>query len=413
MIGRACGRVEATRGGLIALRMPFARVGDGVRVAARERFVAARITAVEGDRALAAPFAVLDGIAAGDRVVADPSVLAMPLGTPLLARALDAAGEPLDGRARARGARVACDAAAPPPDARRPARDVFWTGVRAIDGPLALARGARVGVVGTAGCGKSTLLDTIVNGADADAVVVALVGERGREAERRIAQRDARTTVICATSDRAAAERLRAAEVAFAHAAALRRRGLHVLLVLDSLARVACAARDLSLAAGEPAGRGGFPPSALHVFARLLESAGVDACGSVTAIATVLADAGEGDDPVVAAARAALDGHIVLAERLAHAGRFPAIDLGRSASRTIADAGSPAHVGAARVVRAAVAALDESRDARALGISPGDPFTARAAAYEREIDAFLLQGPEPSPPGETLTRLCRLADILS
>ncbi len=413
MIGRATGRVEATRGGLVTVRLPFARIGDGVRIVSAARAACARIVSVDGERAVAAPFGAVDGIAAGDRVVADASVLSLPLGTRLFGRAIDAGGEPIDGRPPIRGARVPCEIAATAPVERRPCRDVFWTGVRAIDGPLALARGARVGIIGTAGCGKTTLLDAIVRGADADAVVVALIGERGREAERRIAQLDARTTVVCATSDRAPAERVRAAEIAFAHAAALRRRGLDVLLVLDSLARVACAARDLAVGAGEPAGRGGFPPAALNVFARLLERAGADARGCVTLIASVLADAGEEDDPVVAAARAALDGHVVLSERLARAGRFPAVDLGRSASRTIADAGSREHVAAARVVRAAFVALEESRDARALGVSAFDAFTARCVAHEAELDAFLLQGPEPSPAAETLTRLARLADILT
>ncbi len=210
--------------------------------------------------------------------------------------------------------------------------------MRAIDGPLALARGARVGVFGAPGAGKSSLLDAIVRHADADAVVIALVGERGREAERRLTALDARTTLICATSDRSAAERLRAAEVAFAQAEALCARGLHVLLVVDSLARTCGAARELASAAGEPAGRGGYPPSALTVLGTAPRARRRVRDGTITLIATVLSEGPDRHDPVSEAARAALDGHLVLAERLAARGWFPAIDLPASASRTIADA---------------------------------------------------------------------------
>jgi FliI/YscN family ATPase len=413
VIGRAVGGVVATRGALVEAELPFARVGDGVRVCARDAAVHARIASLQGTRAVLAPFGGIDGVAVGDRVEGAADVLALPLGTALLGRAIDAAGAPLDGRAAPRGRRVPTDA---PPHAvaeRRPCTDVFWTGVRAIDGPLALGRGARVGLFGAPGAGKSTLLDAIVRGVVADAVVVALAGERGREAERRLARLDARTTVVCATADRAPAERVRAAEVAFAQADALRARGLHVLLVVDSLARVAGAARELALAAGEPAGRGGYPPSVFGLVARLLERAGAVGRGSVTLVATVLSDGPDEHDPVSEAARAALDGHLVLSERLARAGRFPAVDVARSASRTLAEAAAPEHAAAARVVRAAVAALDESRDARSLGVASADPFLARCVAQEAALKRFLRQGAEPSGPRETLTALLRLADTLS
>lgn len=413
MIGRAVGGVVATRGSLVEAELPFARIGDGVRVCARDVAVNARIASLHGTRALIAPLGGIDGVAAGDRIEADPAALALPLGTPLLGRAIDAAGVPLDGRPAVRGRRVPTAARPHAVAERRPCTDVFWTGVRAIDGPLALGRGARIGLFGAPGAGKSTLLDAIVRGAAADAVVVALVGERGREAERRLAQLDARTTIVCATSDRAPAERVRAAEVAFAQADTLRARGLDVLLVVDSLARIAGAARELTLAAGEPAGRGGYPPSVFGLVARLLERAGAVGRGSVTLVATVLSDGPDEHDPVSEAARAALDGHLVLSDRLARAGHFPAIDVARSASRTLADVAAPDHVAAARVVRAAVAALDESRDARSLGLSSGDPFLARCVAQEAALERFLRQGAQPSGGRETLTMLLRLADSLT
>ncbi len=412
MNARAIGCVVATRGSVVEAELAFARVGDGIRICARDVAVNARVAALRGTRAFLAPLGAVDGIAAGDRVESDAAVLRLPLGTALLGRAIGADGAALDGRAAPRGRGVAVDAAAHAVGERRPCRGVCWTGMRAIDGPLALGRGARIGVFGEPGAGKSTLLDAIVRGTDADAVVVALVGERGREAERRLAALDARTTIVCATSDRAPAERVRAAEVAFAQADALRGRGLDVLLVVDSLARVCAAARELMLGLGEPAGRGGYPPGVFALLARLLERAGPDGRGSVTLVATVLSDGPDEHDPVSEAARAALDGHVVLSGRMARAGQFPAIDVGRSASRTLAEVASPAHLAAARVLRAAVAALDASRDARSLGLSSADPFLARCVAQESAVLRFLSQGAAPCPPHQTLTELLRLADTL-
>lgn len=414
MSGRAAGAVTAIRGGLVEVDASGVAVGDGMRIRTRGGTLDARAIAAAPRCATLAPFGSLDGVAPGDLAVVDPAVLCLPLGTPLLGRAIDARGLPLDGGAPIRGALRRAIPVAPTAAERAAGHGIFWTGVRAIDGPLPLARGARIGLFGAPGAGKSTLLDAIVRGSSADAVVLALIGERGREAEGRLRTLTPRTAVVCATGDRPATERLRAAEVAFAQAAALRARGLHVLLVVDSLARVASAAREIALAAGEPAGRGGVPPSAIAGLARLVEVAGPTRAGSITLVATVLSDGPAAHDPVTEAARAQLDGHVVLSERLARAGRFPAIDLPASASRTAADVAAPSHLRAAMRLRAAVAALDDSREARSLGLDPaaGDPHLARALAAEPPIDAFLRQDAEPSPPLRTLTELCRLADRL-
>jgi type III secretion protein N (ATPase) len=300
------------------------------------------------------------------------------------------------------------------PGDRRAPSEIAWTGVRAIDGPLAFARGARIGLFGAPGCGKSTLLEAIASGAAADAVVVGLIGERGREAERWFRRVDARMTVICATSDRAPAERVHAAELAFAHADALRRRGLHVLLIVDSLARTAAAQREIALALGEPAGRGGYPPSVFALLARLLEVGGAFAHGSLTIVATVLSDGADEREPVSEAARAALDGHIALSEALARRGWFPAIDLPASASRTLGEVASAEHLHGARLLRAAVAILDETSEARRFGLDPGaaDPALARALAAEAAIEKFLRAEDGPSGATATLAELSHLATRL-
>ena len=415
MIGRPIGALVGLDARALTATLPGARAGDGAAVATRDgRTIAARVLAVERGRTLLAPVAAIDGASIGDRVTLDAQALTALLGTGLLGRALAADGTPFDGRPAAAGRRATLEPPIALPHERSAICEPCWTGVRAIDGPLTFGRGARIGLFGTPGTGKSTLLESIVAGTRADAVVVALVGERGREAERWLRRVDARTTVICATSDRGPAERLRAAELAFAQADALRARGLHVLLVLDSLARFAAAARDIALAAGEPVGRGGYPPSVVSRQARLLERAGATGTGSVSLVATVLSEGPLDADPVAEAARAALDGHIVLTGRLAAAGCFPAIDLGASVSRTFGEVVSPAHQRAARLLRAAVAALDAARDVRALGLDPSaaDPVLARAITAESRIATFLRQDAAACTPRETLMLLAQIADSL-
>lgn len=413
MIGRAIGRVSATRGHLVEAQMQGMHVGAGARIVTRRgTAIGARVVAVDAWQVMLAPFGALDGIASGDPVIA--RTISAPLGTPLLGRACDAVGMPIDGGARFRGALRPLEGTIDLPVQRRALTELCWTGVRAIDGPLAFGRGARIGIFGAPGCGKSTLLEAIAHGATADAVVVGLIGERGREAERWLDALDARTTIVCATSDRAPAERVRAAGFAFAHADALRRRGMHVLVILDSLARVAHALRDVALALGEAVGRGGYPPSVFAALARLLERAGSFESGSITLLASVLSDGAGEHDPVSDAARAALDGHIALSPELAQRGCFPAIDVPASLSRTLAELAATPHLRGARAIRAALAALAETREIRQLGFDPtsGDPALARAVAAEPALERFLRQDATPSGAAATLAELDRLSDMI-
>lgn len=415
MIGRGIGQIVATHAQLLEAHVPGARVGEGVRIVRRDgRTIDAHVASLGAGKVLVAPHGAIDGIALGDRVEIDRSALTLVLGTPLLGRAIAPDGTPLDTRPAPRGQRHAVHGCIPTPGERLPGRTVFATGVRAIDGPLTLARGARIGLFGAPGAGKSTLLESIVAGAQADAVVVALIGERGREAERWLAQVDSRVSLICATSDRSPAERLRAADVAFAQAERLRDRGLDVLLVVDSLARIAGAARDMAIALGEPVGRGGYPPSVFSRQAGLLERAGVTRRGAITLIATVLSDGADEREPVSDAARAALDGHIALSERLARTGHFPAIDLPRSASRTMLDVVDAEHARSATRLRDALAVLEETREARMFGLDAGgdDPQLEQIVRAESAISAFLRQGRTPSPFAKTLMEMHQVAEHL-
>lgn len=413
MIGAGIGRVVQTAGELLLVALPGARIGDGVRVrAASGTSLRGEVTAIGSGRVAVTPFGAIAGVAAGDRVESSPDALCYVLGYGALGRAIDAGGAPLDGGRTLHGNSVRV-ARNPTMIERQPVSSVLWTGIRAIDGLLTIGRGARVGLFGAPGAGKTTLLESIARGALADAVVVALVGERGREAARWLGAADTRTTIVCATADRPAAERVRAADLAMAQAVSLRARGLDVLLILDSLARYATGLRELRAGLGESVGRGGYPPAVFAELARYLECAGNSARGTITLIATVLCDGADDREPLADAARAGLDGHVVLSCELARSGRFPAIDVLASASRTMPDVASSEHRGDADAVRGALALLADSRDLRALGLADaGDTALARAVAAEPEIRAFLEQR-SPAGSSQVLERLRALASTIA
>jgi FliI/YscN family ATPase len=272
------------------------------------------------------------------------------------------------------------------------------TGVRAIDGLLTVGEGQRVGLFAGSGVGKSTLLGAIARGTSADVVVVALVGERGREVgdflEHSLGPEGRkRSVVVVATSDAPALERLRAAQVATAIAEYFRDRGQSVMLLADSVTRVARAQREVGLAAGEPPARRGYPPSVFALLPRLLERSGQGERGSITAIYTILVEGGDMDEPIADEVRGILDGHIVLDRRIAARGHYPAIDVTVSLSRVMDAVASAEHVAAARRVRALLGAYEEKRDLIALGAyaKGSEPRTDQAIAAVPEIERFLQQ----------------------
>jgi type III secretion protein N (ATPase) len=407
----ASGTVLGARNGLLETQLPSAAIADGVRVSTLRGDVTGTVTALRNGRAIVAAHDSLDGICAGDAVYLDPAALTMPLGTMLLGRSFDIRGNALDDGPPLLGRRRSLEYAAPLPPERSAIAQPCWTGIRSIDGLLTLGRGARIGLFGAPGSGKSTLLHALMRGTYADAVVVALIGERGREAEEWVRCAPQHASIVCATSDRSAAERVRAARVAMAQAHNLRSRGLHVLLIVDSLARFAAALREIALGTGEAVGRGGYPPSVFAELARYVEVAGTAQSGSITFIATVLSD-GDERDPVSDAARSLLDGHIELSAALAHAGHFPAIDVPASVSRTMNRVVPAAHVEDARIVRRAIGLLVQTSEARALGIVPAEPDALSAMAAEQAIEGFLRQGVEPERPARALSALRAIADKL-
>jgi type III secretion protein N (ATPase) len=294
---------------------------------------------------------------------------------------------------------IAVDRDPPPALERRPVNQPFVTGVRVLDGLLTLGEGQRVGLFAGSGVGKSTLLGSIAAGAAADVVVVALVGERGREVGEFLdhalsdeARR--RSVVVVATSDVSALERLRAAHVATAYAEHFRDQGLRVLLLVDSVTRFARASREVGLAAGEPPTRRGYPPSTFALLPRLLERSGQGARGSITAVYTVLVEGGDLDEPVADEVRGILDGHVVLDRALAARGHYPAVDVCASLSRVMDGIVSAEHRGAARRLRALVATYEAKRDLVTLGAyaKGSDAELDEALLRMPRIDAFLRQG---------------------
>lgn len=326
---------------------------------------------------------------------------AVRVGDALLGRAVDALGMPIDGGPRLDLAHV-WPLAGQREGALERARVTapLDCGVRAINALATMGVGQRLGIVAGSGVGKSVLIDTIAGHAVADVMVIALIGERAREVSDFVARhmagpRRGRMVVIAVPADHAPNLRLRAAQYASAIAEYFRDRGRRVLLILDSLTRVAHAARELALVLGEPGAARGYPPSALAAITRLVERAGNSARtgGAVTGLYSVLADGDDGSDPVVDTARAILDGHIVLSRELAQRGHYPAIDVPASLSRVMDDIVPPAVTVAARSLRALVSAREENRDLVLMGAyRPGaDPLLDQALAMSGAIDAFLTQ----------------------
>jgi type III secretion protein N (ATPase) len=246
--------------------------------------------------------------------------------------------------------------------------------------------------------GKSTLLGAIARGASADVIVVALVGERGREVseflEHSLGEEGRRrSVVVAATSDAAPVERLRAAHVATAIAESFRDEGKSVLLLLDSVTRVARAQREIGLAAGEPPARRGYPPSVFAMLPRLLERSGQSDAGAITAVYTVLVEGGDMDEPIADEVRGILDGHVVLDRALAARGRYPAIDVVGSVSRVAEQVAPPEHARASRRLRSLLAAYEEKRDLVTLGAyeAGADARLDRAIQAMPELERFLSQ----------------------
>jgi len=413
----AQGRVVQVVGIVVESILPSARVGDMVELHSGSETVAAEVVGFRDERAILMPFGDLRGVGAGTLVAPLSSSSAAPVGEELLGRVLDAFGRPLDGGAVPRCAqRRRVHADPPKPLEREPTCQPIHVGIRAIDGLVPCARGQRLGVFAAPGLGKSMLVGMMARGAECDQIVIALVGERGREVGQFVRgtlgpEGLRRAVVVASTSDRPPLERIRAAWYATTVAEHFRDRGGHVLLVMDSLTRFAMAQREVGLAAGEPPTTRGYTPSVFAALPRLIERVGPARGGSITGFYTVLTEGDDLMDPVAEAARALLDGHLQLDRELAERGHFPAIDVLRSVSRVALDVMSEPHRVGARLVREHLAVLQESRELLAVGAyRPGaNPRLDRALVLRDLIAIYLRQGiDEKAPFAETMQGLSAL-----
>jgi FliI/YscN family ATPase len=383
------------------------------------RSILAEVVGFHERGVLLMPLGEMDGLHPGSSVQPLGRSFGVDVGPGMLGRILNGLGHPIDGKGKLDVAeRVPLAAEPPNPLEREMVESQFETGVRAIDGLLTLGRGQRVGIFAGSGVGKSTLLGQIARQAQADVNVIALLGERGREVrdflENSLGPEGlAKSVLVVATGDQAALVRARGALVATAIAEYFRDLGKHVLLMVDSVTRVAMAWREIGLAVGEPPTTKGYPPSVFASLPRLLERAGNGARGGITGIYTVLVDGDDFNEPVADAARSILDGHIVLTRKLASAGHFPSIDVLESKSRVRDAVTDPQHRAAANAVARLEAAYRDKEDLILVGAyqQGSDPLVDAAVALRPGILSFLQQTPdEGSSAEETRALLTSLSD---
>ncbi|MFJ4044461.1 FliI/YscN family ATPase [Microbacterium sp. NPDC089987] len=408
------GTVSRVRGLGVEVRGIHGAVGDLVRLGDD---VDAEVVATGPDGLSCMPLASTSGLTLGMPVRSRGGRLRVPIGPDLLGRVLDGLGRPIDGKGPLRAPMVDLDHAAPSILGRDRIVSQLPLGVRVLDTVIAVGRGQRVGLFAGSGVGKSSLLSMVARGTEADATVIALVGERGREV-REFLEDDlgpeglARSVVVVSTSDQPAMTRIRAAYTATRIAEGFRDEGAHAILMMDSLTRVAMAQREIGLSAGEPPATRGYPPSTFSILAGLLERAGTDRGGSVTGIYTVLVDGDDHNEPIADAVRSILDGHVVLDRALALSGHHPAIDVLASVSRVAGKITSAEQRAATTTLRAVLAARRSANDLIDIGAyQPGaNPKVDAAIAHEREISNFLTQPlDEITTPAEAWQRLERLA----
>ena len=348
-------------------------------------------------------------------------MLRLPMGDGLLGRVVDAQGLPLD------HAGPLQDVVAEPMDRRPinamdrdPVREPLDTGVRALNALLTVGRGQRLGLFAGSGVGKSVLLGMMARYTQADVIVVGLIGERGREVKEFVedilgVQDRSRAVVVAAPADAPPLLRMQGAAYATAVAEHFRDKGQHVLLLMDSLTRYAMAQREIALAIGEPPATKGYPPSCFAKLPQLVERSGngLHGVGSITAFYTVLSEGDDQQDPIADAARAILDGHIVLSRSLAEMGHFPAIDIEQSASRVMHNVVSREHFEVARQFRAVYSRYQKSRDLVQVGayMNGSDPALDQAIQLQPAMERFLQQGMQES---SSLEDSClRMAEVLS
>jgi flagellum-specific ATP synthase len=413
------GTVTGVAGLIIESDGPNVGLGELCQIRSpRDDFnVRAEVVGFREHRVLLMPLGETAGLHVGCEVAACERPPLPRVGPEMLGRVLDALGKPFDGLGLLPLERSAAQNGVPPhPLRRQRIKTPFVTGVRAIDAFIPFGRGQRLGLFAGSGVGKSTLMGMIARASEADVVVMALVGERGREV-REFIEKDLgpegmkRAIVVVATSDTPAPLRLRAAYTATSIAEAWRDAGKNVLFMMDSVTRFAMAQREIGLAIGEPPATRGYTPSVFALLPRLLERAGAGEQGAITALYTVLVEGDDMNEPVADAVRGILDGHIVLSRHLAHFNHYPAIDVLESVSRLTRDVCSPDEVALASRAREHLALYRKNEDLVSIGAytKGGNPALDHAIALHEPLKNFLRQSThEPMPRAQTFANLKKI-----
>jgi ATP synthase in type III secretion protein N len=421
------GRVVQVLGTLIEGKVSGAKLGDLCELIIPEKPEEPMLAEVVGftkDSALLSALSALDGVASGTIIRPLRKAHSITIGPHLFGVVLDGFGRPLFKAPAAKNIILSKEDNWEPfttlvikeaLDATKKPRvtEPLYTGVRVVDTLLTMGFGQRIGVFAGAGCGKTTLLAAIARGADVDVIVFGLIGERGRELreflEHELDENLVRKTIlVCSTSDKTSMERARAAFTATAIAEGFRDKGKKVLLLIDSLTRFARAQREIGLAAGEPPAKGGFPPSVYTMLPRLIERAGNSEQGSMTAIYTVLVEGDNIIDPIGEEARSLLDGHIILARKLAEQGHFPAVDVLASISRTMTNVVDEEHRNMSIRLRSLMARYKELELLIRLGEfkEGNDELSDRSVSLNAEIIEFLKQDTRyPTPYDDSYEKL--------
>ncbi len=416
------GKVKSVVGLLVEAGHLNAAVGELCYIYEHEgpqsRRVKAEVVGVRGDTAVLMPLEETIGLRTGCLVQRSSLPLTVSVGPALLGRVIDGNGHPLDDQ----GPLVLTEEQPvhqepPSPLKRRMIDTPLDTGIRVIDAFLRLGQGQRIGIFAGSGVGKSTLLGMLARSSRADVNVIALIGERSREVQEFIVDNLGkeglrRSVVIAVTGDQAAMSRVKGACVALAIAEYFRDLGKEVLLMMDSVTRVAMAQREIGLAVGEPPTTRGYTPSVFALLPRLLERAGPGTHGAITGIFTVLVDGDDLNEPVADAVRGILDGHIVLSRKLAHANHFPAIDVLQSVSRVMPRVMTPEARATADEARRLMAAYQEAEDLIRVGayVPGSNSETDRAIALHDALNAFLRQGVTESASSDPIDVLRGILD---
>jgi flagellum-specific ATP synthase len=394
------GTVTEMTGLIIEGTGPSVPVGSHVTIKTGVQEVPAQVVGFRSDKVLMMPFGEVQGVAPGALITAVDGNANAFVSDGLLGRVIDALGNPMDGQPLPIMNNVVPLYTDPPnPVTRRRIHQCFDLGVRSINSLLTIGEGQRVGIMAGSGVGKSTLLGMVAKHSSSDVNVIALVGERGREV-REFIERDlgpeglARSVVVVATGNQSALLRIRAAFLATAIAEFFRDQGKKVVLMVDSVTRLAMAQREVGLAVGEPPSTRGYTPSVFSVLPKLLERAGTcEGAGSITGLYTVLVEGDDMNEPVADTVRGILDGHIVLNRKLAHKGHFPAIDILQSISRVMSDIVPKELMGLASELRDTLSSYQDAEDLITIGAyKPGQNARVdRAVSRIDKVNAFLKQ----------------------